>query len=77
MTGVVFLDLEKAFDTVNHNIFLNKLNNFNVSDNSIDWFKDYLTDRELAVTSMGVVSLYLTIACGAVCAGKIASRSNV
>ena len=42
LTGVVFLDLRKAFDTVDHNILLNKLNTFNFSPECIDWFKPYL-----------------------------------
>ncbi len=43
--GVVFLDLKKAFDTVNHNVLLRKLKSLGVSDQSNKWFKSYLCGR--------------------------------
>ena len=45
LTGVVFLDLKKAFDTVNHEVLLKKLNMYGFDDQSILWFKDYLSNR--------------------------------
>ena len=42
LSGVVFLDLEKAFDTVNHHVLLRKLILLGVSDLSIRWFESYL-----------------------------------
>jgi len=44
VTSVVFLDLAKAFDTIDHNNLLEKLQLFGVSTSSIHWFKAYLTD---------------------------------
>ena len=38
-TGVIFLDLKKAFDTVNHDILINKLASYGIKDNELDWFK--------------------------------------
>ena len=64
MTGVVFLDLKKAFDTVNHNILLNKLNTFNLADQSISWFKNYLQDRFQSVKHQGETSSKLPLTCG-------------
>ena len=45
LTRVLFLDLKKAFNTVNHEILLNKLHMHGVSLNALDWFKSYLTNR--------------------------------
>ena len=64
MTGVVFLDLKKAFDTVNHNILLNKLNTFNIAPETINWFQNYLTGRMQSVKCLGKQSDKLNITCG-------------
>ena len=45
VNGVVFIDLKKAFDTIDHKIMLQKLGNYGVDPNSLRWFKSYLTDR--------------------------------
>lgn len=37
---------KKTFDTVNHEILLNKLKTFNFSDEAIAWFHTYLKHRE-------------------------------
>ncbi len=64
LTGVVFLDLQKAFDTVDHNILLNKLRTFNSSDKSISWFQQYLLGRFQAVRTRGTTSSFLPMTCG-------------
>ena len=48
----VFLDLNKAFDTVNHKMLLNKLDSLGLNNNTMDWFTFYLSDGE-QVTSIG------------------------
>lgn len=45
VTGVAFLDLSKAFDTVNHNILVHKLSCIGLSTNTTNWFRSYLMNR--------------------------------
>ena len=41
--SIVFLDLRKAFDTVNHSVLLNELMGLGCSIETVGWFKSYLT----------------------------------
>ena len=42
----VFIDLSKAFDTLNHKIFLKKLSHYGIKSKSLDWFTCYLSNRK-------------------------------
>ena len=46
LNGVVFIDLKKAFDTIDHEILLHKLKSFGLDDTVLTWFSSYLTNRE-------------------------------
>ena len=56
VTGIVFLDLQKAFDTVNHRLLLKKLYNMGVQNNELAWFTSYLNDRKQATAYRGTLS---------------------
>ena len=44
-----FLDLHKAFDSLDHSILLERLSNLDLSCTVLNWFKDYLTARQYRV----------------------------
>ena len=49
----IFVDLQKAFDTVDHNILLAKLEHYGICAVSNDWFKSYFSDRRQFVFISG------------------------
>ena len=46
----IFLDLSKAFDTLEHNVVYLKLEKYGLRGTCLDWFKSYLSDRTLLVS---------------------------
>ena len=54
VSGVVYLDLKKAFDMVDHSLLISKLTEYGVSETSLKWFRSYLTQRSQR-TSIGDV----------------------
>ena len=60
----VFIDLKKAFDTVNHEVLLRKLEHYGIRDISLSWFESYLSDRKQYVSVNGVDSELRHITCG-------------
>ena len=63
-TGMVLLDLQKAFDTVDHEILCEKLKALGMQDKSVDWFKSYLTNRHQIVNVNQTASVPMKISCG-------------
>ena len=60
----IFIDLRKAFDTVNHNILLTKLEHYGIRDNMLSWFQSYLSNRKQYVSINGEQSESHEINCG-------------
>ena len=56
LTGATFVDFRKAFDTIDHNILLDKLQLFGICGSEHLWMSDYLTDRTQSVFMGGVLS---------------------
>ncbi len=52
----IYLDLQKAFDTVNHEILLNKLAHYGIQGKQQSWFSGYLSDRCQFVTINNIQS---------------------
>ena len=63
-TGMVLLDLQKAFDTVDHHILLGKLKAIGVQSQTVDWFSSYLKGRNQFVNVSGTNSDFKLIVCG-------------
>ena len=60
----VFVDLQKAFDTVDLQILLAKLNHYGICGVSNDWFKSYLSNCSQYVSVYGYESGLAAINCG-------------
>ena len=63
-TGMILIDLQKAFDTIDHKILLQKLKCIGLSDSATNWVKSYLTNRITFVEIEGSKSSEKEIKCG-------------
>ena len=63
-TLAVFVDLRKAFDTVNTNILLAKLERGGIRNGVLKWCKNYLSDRKQCTITNGCKSKELSVTCG-------------
>ena len=71
MTGTVFIDLSKAFDSVNHVVLLDKLERLNMSTSVINCFQPYLGECSQSVNIKGTISQALPLITGVLPQGSI------
>ena len=63
MNLAIFLDLRKAFDTVNLNILMKKLISYGIVDRTGGWFESYLSNRTHFCTLNGNTSKQRKVTC--------------
>jgi exonuclease III len=64
ITGLCFLDIQKCFDTIDHELLLSKLKCYGIKNNELTWFTSYLSDRKQKVRCNGDISSELDISIG-------------
>ena len=63
-TLATFIDFRKAFDTVNHNILLQRIESIGIKNNVLHWLRSYLHNRKQVVVANGYTSNQGTVTCG-------------
>ena len=64
LTCGIFLDISKAFDTIDHNILLSKVYKYGIRGNTLIWFMNYLSNRYQFVSINNASSSFLRIESG-------------
>ena len=62
--AILFLDIKKAFDCVNHKILLEKLKHYGIKGIVLEWFESYLSGRYQSTRLGNKISIALLILCG-------------
>jgi len=60
IVGVIFLDLKRAFETIDRERLLEKLHQYGITGKALEWFKSYLEDRTQQVRINDIWSMLLT-----------------
>ena len=64
LTGMILIDVQKAFDTINCEILFKKLKAMGFSEGCVTWFKSYLSERTFFIGIENQLSDYGRISCG-------------
>ena len=65
LVDVIYLDLQKAFDSVLHNRLLRKVESYGISGKFLNWIKGFLMDRDQCVVLNGCKSRWKKVLIGA------------
>ena len=65
LTGMILIDLDKAFDTINHEALLQKCKAIRFSEQSIQWFRSYLCDKKFFIETESKLSDFENTSCEA------------
>ena len=64
LTGIVLFDLQKAFDTIDHNILIKKMFFLSFTDETIKWYTSCLSNRKFIISMENANSYKASITCG-------------
>ena len=64
LTTSCFINMAKAFDTVNHSILRKKLYKMRIKGKNLNWVKNYLNQRKQCTNANGMTSSFLNISLG-------------
>ena len=64
LTGMILIDHQKAFDTIDHELFFYKMVHLGFSQATISWFKYFLTNRTFLVNVEENLSSPVDLTCG-------------
>ena len=64
MTGMILIDLQKAFDTIYHAVLLQKLYAIGFLKHTVNWFQSYLSNRSFLVNLENNFSQPASVSCG-------------
>ena len=64
VTGMILIDLQKAFDAINHDILLKKLNIICFTDDTVKWFQSHLSNCKFTLNLENFFSEVSSISCG-------------
>ena len=64
MTGMILIDVQKAFDMINHDIYLKRSSIIGFSDRTVKWCQSYLSNRKFTVNLENSFSEVSSISCG-------------
>ena len=64
LTGITLIDLQKAFDTIDHEILLQRLKASKFCEIAIKWFKSYLSETVFRVNIENKLSDFGEVSCG-------------